>query len=300
MTLGFVIVLGAVQWYQILKKTFIVQREKRQNLNIGRTALQFLMSDLSTSGYRGCRTFDDNFPIRRLFASFSGSARFFKIDRKVFGFNATPGNCQGRVPEKICKRIKENSDVLVIYNIPKAIYFLKQDMKKNDEVLYTKGNHQIRKGSIALISDCFQGELFIAEEVENQKIFHRKTIQTNLTDSFNKLYKKGSEITELQTVAYYLGTPFRFEKDLGVYALYRDDLFHEAEEILDNIVGFQVEFGILIPPDTFQYKTASLINDDQWKLVRTVRLRIETKSSLKTKPAKELQNDGVWGYEFSI
>jgi len=307
MALGMIVILGAIHWHQILKKTLMIQKEKRRDLHAGRTVFQFFMNDLENSGYRGCRTLDDNFPVHRLFVNFASPMCFFRMDRKVFGFHATSGNCLNKMPKKVCKRVKENSDVLVIYNIPQAIHFLKRNMKRTNEVLYVEGEHHIRRGSVVLISDCLQGELFIAEETEAGSIFHRKTIQTNFTDSFSKLYQKGAEITELQTVAYYLGVTVR-EGRLGTYSLYRDDLLHEAEEILDKIVDFQVRFGVLVSPDVFQYKDVSEIRDDQWSMIKTVYVRVKVANPLerdkKLQDSKgstsNVQDNKAWVYEFSI
>jgi hypothetical protein len=311
MSLSFVLILGTVQWYQILKKMVILQREKRQDLSVGRLAFQFFMRDLKNSGYRGCRTFDHNFPVRRFFVQLASPARFLKIDRKVFGFNATPGNCYGKMPEEICKKIKQDSTVLMIYSVPQTIYGLTQDMRSSDEALYIRGGHDIHRGSIVLISDCQQGDLFIAEEVDVERIFHRKTVQANLTERFSKCYKKGTEITEVKMLAYYLGTPARLGKSSGGYSLYRDDLFHRAEEVLENIVDFQVEFGVLEPSGVFQYKSVTSIKADQWQDVQTVRLKVQAKSVLEKDPKQDPQkshanfvNAGYqnkeWEYEISL
>lgn len=299
MSLGFVLILGTIQWHQVLKRTFISQKMQRRFLSAGQSTFQLFMNDLKNSGYRGCRTLDASFPVRSIFVNTISPARYFRVNRKVFGFEVLPGNCYGKIPNKTCKKIKESSTVLIIYSVPQTIYSLTQDMSSPDEPLTIKENHKIRKGSMVLISDCLQGELFISDAVSLEKVFHRKTVQTNRSSYLNKTYPKGTEVVELKTLVYYLGKPARFPGNADIYSLYRDDLFHESEEVLEGIEDFQVKFGVLEDSGVIQYKESAMLQNNHWEKVQKIHIKIKMKQPLEAMNASEYKN-GEWEYEFSI
>jgi hypothetical protein len=279
LVIGVALVTGVSQWHQVLKKTVKLERKKRQHLEIGRSILEFLKNDLRSCGYRGCRTMDDNFPITRGFVDFISPYHFFRSDRAVFGLNTKVTTCHGHLPVSICERLKTQSEVLIIYNVPVVYAKLKEDMKQSQDALYLRGSKTIQKGSVVLISDGFQGDLFIANLVKGNKIDHQKTVQTNISDSLSKKYKQNAEIVELQTVAYYLGMSKTNQQDKLQYSLYRDDLFKKAVVIAEDVVDFQAEYGIFNPKEGMLYQKANAIEAELWSQVCAVRLKLKTKEN---------------------
>ncbi|HQZ87827.1 MAG TPA: PilW family protein [Gammaproteobacteria bacterium] len=303
MTLGLVILVAAMQWYHVSKISHFAEKNKKEILDIGRTLFQFIRHDLQSSGYRGCRTQDSNFPIRRNFEKNGIPYKFLKTDRAVFGFEAAAGVCQQHIPQKICDSLRENSDVLVIYNIPQKVNFLKHSMVKSDDALFIQAGGRIQKNAMVLISDVQQGDFFIANDVENEKIFHQ--LGANSTFLLSKSYKQDAEVTELQTIAYYLGIPDRSSALRGTYSLFRSDIRQKSEEIVEGIVDFSVEYGFFESSDTslegtsekFQYYAAAEVKPEQWALVRMVRLKIETKGETYHGIS---QKNHCWEYAFAI
>lgn len=297
------ILLGAIHWYQVSKISQLAEKHKKQNLDIGRTLFQFIRHDLQSSGYRGCRTQDQSFPIRRNFEKNGIPYKFLKTDRAVFGFKADVGVCQQHIPQKFCDNIRKKTDVLIIYNIAQKINFLKQTMVNPEDVLFIQAGGRIQKNAMVLVSDVQQGDFFIANDVENEKIFHQ--VGANSTAVLSKPYKQGTEITELQTIAYYLGIPERSSAFRGTYSLFRSDIRQKAEEIVEGVVNFSVEYGLFESNDPsragacekFQYYTAAEIGPEQWALVRMVRLKIETKGEAYY---GILQKNSRWEYAFAV
>ncbi|HEV2524352.1 MAG TPA: PilW family protein [Gammaproteobacteria bacterium] len=272
-------------------------------MDIGRTLFQFIRHDLQSSGYRGCRTQDHNFPIRRNFEKNGIPYKFLKTDRAVFGFEATTGVCQQHIPRKFCDSLRKNSDVLVIYNIPQKVNFLKHSMVNPDDAIFIQAGGRIQKNAMVLISDVQQGDFFIANDVENEKIFHQ--LGANSTLLLSKCYQQDAEVTELQTIAYYLGSHHRSSALRGTYSLFRSDIRQKAEEIVEGIVDFSVEYGFFESsdasfdgaPEKFQYYAAAEVKPEQWALVRMVRLKIETKGETYHGIP---QKNHRWEYAFAI
>lgn len=299
MTLGVIILAAAMQWYLVLKISNFSEKNKKETLDIGRTIFQFMRHDLQSSGYRGCRTRDLNFPIRRNFETKGIPYQYLKDDRAVFGFQAATGECPHHIPQNLCAHLKENADVLVIYNIPQKINSLKVPMTKPDDEIIIQNEKTIQPGSMVLISDAQQGDFFIANDVKDEKIFHQ--LSDNSTLTLSKCYKLDAEVTELQTLAYYLGVPDRPTARSDTYSLFRSDIRQKAEEIVEGVVNFSVEYGFLNLSDAsrkgFQYYVASQIKEEQWALVRMVRLKVETKGELDHGVPQKNQQ---WEYVFAI
>ncbi len=289
MALGVILVSGATRWYQVLNAVSVKQKISRENRDIGRTLLQFIMADIQASGYRGCRTLDDNFPMNRTFAQ-SGPFKYFSSDRSVFGFQVVPGICHAYLPQTACARIVNHTAVLIVYNIPRKMTTLKCDMNKRNAALLTEGISHISVGSVVLISDWMDGDFFVANDVQAESIFHQKTPLANLSNDLSKKYKKGADITELQTIAYYLGMPLRENTQTATYSLYRDDLFQGAEEILTGIVSFSVEYAIMQNDKKIVYKSALRMKEDQWAQVQGVRIQVTTKTNHVWEYYAEIRN----------
>ncbi len=284
MALSTLVVSGAIYWYQFTKEHYIVEGEHHSEKEVQRTLFQFLIQDLHVSGYRGCRSRDEFFPITRGVVEKRSEINIFPQDRRlVFGFLVTAENCFGKMPETVCNRVIKNTDLLIIYDIPKRTAELAKNMSDPSDTLQTKQDSHFAKGSLVLISDCLQGDLFVANEVGGDLIFHQVTAKDskNKSNALSKCYLRGSEVTELQRVAYYLGEPKRFiarnanHPKKPIYALYRDDLLHSAEELVTGINEFKVEFGFFSKslPETL-YKPAGQIED--CLAINSVRIKIKT------------------------
>ncbi len=283
MSLAITIFAFAMQWYQVFKISNFAEKNKKTIFDIRNTVFQFVRQDIQSSGYRGCRTQDQHFPLRRNFENVGIPYQFLKTDRAVFGFKAITGVCQQHIPQKFCSLIPKSSDVLVVYQVPQKIYLLKQSMiNPEDPVLLEEGG-RIQKNAMVLISDIERGDYFIANDVHNEKIFHQ--LGQNSSALLSKCYQKGTEVTALQTVAYYLAIPDRPQAQSGSYSLFRSDITQKAEEIVEGVVGFSVEYGFFEPSDmlldggsaALQYYPAEQIKPEQWVRVCMVRLKIAMK-----------------------
>lgn len=290
--LSSLIIAGAVLWYQIAKKTVIIAGQKESNLSHARFFVQYLRQDLKSSGYLGCRSKDDSYPINPLFMDYLAPYKYWRSTHHVYGFNTRIGNCLGRMLDSVCENVKENSELLIIYNIARNFRRLKQAMKDPADPILTEGPHSIRKDSMVLIADCLQGDIFIANEVDSTRIFHEKNSKNNTQSQLSKVYFTDAEVAELQTVVYYLGKPEREKRTAGCYSLYRKDLLHKAVEIIDNIKNLDIQYGFCKPMGTgvtvLQYKDSQSMQEDEWAFIRFLRIKII------------FINNEEWNYEFAV
>ena len=119
-------------------------------------------------------------------------------------------------------------------------------------------------------------------------IYHEKSPFKNTRDDFSKAYTEEARVVELQTVAYYLGLASRQNSKTPIYALYRDDLFHGAVEVLEGIADFQVEYFLKTKEFAGEYRKADAIPLQEWSNILGIRIKVKT---------SENKN---WEYEFAI
>jgi len=286
MLLGSLVVAGVTQWYVVAKKFFLLQAKHFDSLEMGRVSFHYLQRDLQSAGYRGCRTNDETFPVNHIYSPLNRKFQFFNFNQAVFGFIASPGACYGKMPDISCKRIKKNTPVLIIYNVPQKINRLVNDLKFAEDAISLPHNHGIHENSLVLINDCHHGDLFIANRVETTKIYHNKIINVNESDALSRGYvNKNAVVVELQTIAYYLGVPERYEKEhhknLDIAqvnaALFRDDLLQQAQEIVSDVSDLMFEFGIKTSrddKDKMSYRTLTQMREHDWPCVQLVRVTI--------------------------
>jgi len=288
-----VLMMGTLHGYQIAKTKLCLNKETAAFLDIGRTAFLYWTRDIQASGYRGCRTRDITFPIAALYSEYNRAYSYFRFDQPLFGFSATLANCYGKMPASACGRVREGTDVLIVYNVPQKMNRLARRLERPEELLETREPHHIQKDSLVLVSDCQQGDLFIANDVDSTQIRHDRILGTNKTNRLSKAYDQDAEVVELQTVAYYIGTPERFLEHNRMdmrpqFALFRDDFLHSAQEIISEVADLQVEYGLRGGTDSKRlYKKTNEMRAQDWPFVVSLRLTLIA------------HNKRLWKYEIS-
>ena len=280
-TLSLLIVAGVFSWHQVVKTILIKFKDKRAHLTVGSTALQLIMNDLKYSGYRGCRSLDENYPVRLHMVSHVIPYQFYALQSAVMGFVANSA-CKKQLPEATCDRLKPGTHVLVIYNIPRTVTSLKRSLENpSDDIFVAAAESMQKHHSLILVNDCYTADIFVAEDVDKGegKIFRKISPQSNASRELSKAYQAGSEVVELSLVAYYVGHE---------NTLFRDDLSHEAQKVLQGVRALEMEYALPIGGEGIHYRHSQALTASDWPLVVGVRLKLTT------------TDEKVWEYEFSI
>jgi hypothetical protein len=288
LALSLVVLAGLFHWHYLLKIILIDSKDKREGLNTGRTVLQFMMNDLKYSGYLGCRSRDDNYPVRSHVASYESPYKFHRVNTAVVGFVATPAHCARRLPESACQRMKEGSDVLVIYNIPRHLTFLKYPLLNLEDDFIVDNAKSIRPLSLVLINDCYAADIFTVIKVNEGKISREKSPRLNESNLLSRAYAVGAEVVAVDSVAYYVGKTTRQKENQVVLSLFRDDLFQEAEEIIEGVTTLKMEYVLTGDDGHIHYQSSANIVEKDWPSVVGVRVTVITDKEVR------------WIYEFSI
>ena len=166
---------------------------------------------------------------------------------------ATVNNCKDFVTAKILNKIiehkiKPNTNILLVYDIPEQITLLKNPMIGNDSHLQvTSIGNTWNIGDQMIIADHRNIQRFIISDFYQNNIIHDKPYNT--TTNFIKKFQPGAEIFRAKHIAFYIA------KNNGLksnpYSLYMDDFSsgintyyttsYRAEAILDHIENLWVQ-----------------------------------------------------------
>lgn len=297
------VINGSFQWFTWVKREWVETRKHKRNQEFKKIFFQFIQQDVQSGGYRGWRSSDVGLPLYKNYSDYTEAYRYFRFDQTIFGFTATPGHCYGKMPKTACERMKDNAHVLVIYNVPKGFAKLKYNLPDLNAPLITETATDIQEKSLVLISDLDQGDLFIATHIAGNTLQHKKILGMNSQSELSKCYALGTEVVELQTVAYYLGTPERLKQDIhsvgglksavGLkknrsttnfgrnqmrktekvkhYSLFRDDFLHPAQELISEIQELNFLYGV---EETSEIRYLNAIEIRNWSEVKSVRIQV--------------------------
>lgn len=271
--LSSLVILTTLQGYVFFKKEWQQLQHRLEEQSTHHAMVQFLKHDVQVAGYKGVSTRYPAFPFYMVYSPYAKDHQYFQTDKALFGFINSFGNCFGKMPLTACERAKLKGAVLILYQVPQHFHQLKENMKAETDPLILETEAEIQKKSMVLISDAKQADLFIASDVVGNKVFHQKLVGVNQTAALSKCYSNNAEVVELQTLAYYLGSPSRSKTgEPESYSLYRDDFLHPAVELITHIEDFSVDYIVMdpklgakaYPPDKITH----------WADVRGIRLEV--------------------------
>jgi len=279
-----VLMIG-MQAYFTLKKQTVKQEEAYQDLSVSRAIAQHLGQDIRFCGYIGPRTLDASYPVRSTLYKSIMPYSIFSAEKAIFGFRSDLNVCLRYLPLSTCKRMKVGSDVILLHNIPKHCVGIAEFSQKRPHRLQTQTPTSIQEGSVCLVANAYGADVFVATLVDQNYIVHDKQVRRNGSGVLSQRYGQEAFVCELQTVAYYLGVPDRFD---GQYALYRDHVFQPAQELADGLQSIHAQYGVFVQSNQIEFREASHMTEKDWPWVQTVRLQFKT------------QKGETYHYEFSI
>ena len=158
---------------------------------------------------------------------------------------ANYNDCKDFVTPKILKKIieqkiKPNTNLLLVYDIPEPINILTENMNNPGGSL--KFNHidkTINIGDHMIIADHNHIQRFLVSNIDQNHILHEPPYNT-MTD-FIKNFEQGSEIFKIKNMAFYIGKNHSYKNTN--WSLYMEDFSvkSRAESILDDIEDLSIQ-----------------------------------------------------------
>jgi type IV pilus assembly protein PilW len=276
LTVGLVLVGGAIQIFTANKQTYNVQEALSRLQENARFAIELISQDVRMAGYAGCG--GSNVPIANsvsLVVAAAGGGEWMNDSSAITGFNGGgPSETANAFPS-------EYSGAAITYGDPvpdpDSILMRRSDSDnpfqvishdKDTQDITLARPHDIKQGEIVMITDpnCTQAGIFQATAVGSTTINHNATASTstpgNCTNTIYpspnggaltcpaspaaKAYPNESTLMRFFAHAYYIGT----STSGGVPSLFREVLTHEAgnakteaEELVQGVENMQILYG---------------------------------------------------------
>ena len=239
MLLSNLVVIMAVQGYLFIQQSILKLEARfaiKQKIDI---ADFYLRQDIQSAGYRGYSSCDNNLLDLNHIKNWPNTLAAEPI---VFTRAITPDVHIRDLPEKIAHKIlqqklKYNSSILFIKDVPKAIYKLATPMLDPCAALQVHNATELNDGAWAAIADVNVIERFVVSKIIAGKYIYHQLPENN-TQCLQNTYTDAAEIIALQWVAYYLA---KESINDTTYTLYRDDLNNNAEGLIDGVEDFYVQ-----------------------------------------------------------
>lgn len=239
-----IIILVLFQIYFLVKKQLQKTEQQTTILYHQHVADFFLRNNIRQSGYKG-------FVSSMLFPQYSSVSILDGSNviprSSVAVCKANSANCKHFVTNKILRKIndrkiKANTDILLVYDIAEQVTFLAADMLDYSSPLKVEsiGDFFV-VGEQMIVADLQCIQRFVLSNIVGSQLVHDKPYNT--TNNFIKKFKLGSQVFRTKHLAFYIAKNDRYKQEM--YSLYMDDLSlnskHHAEAILDNVENLSVQ-----------------------------------------------------------
>ncbi len=233
------VIVMAIQGYLFIQRTILKLEEQFTIMQKIDVASFYLRQDIQAAGYRGARSCDNTLLD---LSHIKNKQSFFSTAQTIFTKTIIPMVYIRELPPKIEKKLmqqklKYNTDVLFIKDIPKAVSILDATIQDPCAALQLHNSLEIKEGDLVAIADAKSIERFVASRVIADKYIYHQLPENN-SSCLYKTYNKGTEVIAFQYVAYYLA---KTHLNDTTYTLYRDDLTNKAEGIIDGVEDFYIK-----------------------------------------------------------
>lgn len=259
--LGGILLGGVLQILASNKQTFRVQTGLARLQENGRYAKFILSNDIRMAGFQGCPKLVNVTPTN-LIANPPGNANISN-NIAITGLTGTGGTLSPAAPSWLSSNlasgtsIAPDTDVIIIRKASAIGANLATNMANPTSDITITNRITVSPGDLFLIGDCETVDLFKASSGTSGTTITHKT-GDDTSDSLSKAYQTDARVYRLQTFAYYIKDTGR-DNQLGqpIYALYRQDINGNEEELFDGVENMKVTYGV----DTNSDGTADTYQD---------------------------------------
>lgn len=274
MLIGIFLLGGLMQMFISSKQTYKLQDTVSRLQENGRFAMDFLVRDIRGTGSWGC--FSNSVNITSLLnpgGIFDGFATGIQGENNHVSTGS--GDLVLAGTDVISLRstsalVDANGDDVIVKDIPSTT---SADLKVSK-------NSTIKDGDILFLSDCSDGNLFQAINVNTAGNFDNLVHNTggtakpgNASKEFTKIYGNDARIYIAKFIRYEIRTG-----ESGQPALFKTENEGTAQEFIEGVENMQIEYGEDIDGDGTpnRYQTADKV--ENWSQVVSVKLSLLVRS----------------------
>lgn len=284
MTLGIVLMTGVVQMFLTSRVTYGTQQAISQVQESGRMAMDFLAEDVRMAGYFGCTSRNPN-----VSSGLEASSDYLYDFTQVVSAYPSTASLTG------VNNVSEDTDILVIRRASSGSVHLvdshNSGSNANLRINQEPENDCLLEGqlcddSIAIISDCSQGRIFRAVNVQAssgggaQGMVVHSAGGSSPSNSDPQLggqsFGEGSEVMALNSIVYFVAPSAFPSAGLEVRSLWRKVGERDAVEMIEGVERLRAQFGVDTNGDAEldTYKWREEMSSADWQDVMAVRIHL--------------------------
>jgi type IV pilus assembly protein PilW len=272
-TLGLILMAGVVQMFVSSKSVFTTQQSMSRIQETGRLAIEFLSRDIRMAGFYGCfraekELQNDTLVIDSLYGNFSEAIRGYASKTNLTETEReylTGAEIQADTNVLVLRSASPTPRIINAANTDETLQVFSTQAKINGCV------DGLCEGDAAVVSDCFRARVFEVEKLTpvstNLTVEHPDNwdIASDLTANYSS-----GEVLPMNTTSYFIATGVG-----GAPSLWQKLNQKDAVEVLEGVENITYKFST---EDNATYREASLIGDDDWSLVNSVRIFVVARS----------------------
>jgi len=278
MLFGIFLLGGLMQMFVSSKQTYKLQDTVSRLQENGRFAMDFLVRDIRGTGSWGC--FSNSVNITSLL---NPGGIFDGYETGIQGENnhvSTGGDDKVLAGTDVISLrststlVDANGDDVIVKKIPSS----------TAAVLQVSENSTIKDGDILFVSDCSDGNLFQATNVNTAGGFDNLVHNTggtekpgNVSKEFTKIYNNDARIYTAKFIRYEIRTG-----EGGQPALFKTENEGTAQEFIEGVENMQIEYGVLKKGNPFdyveKYQTADQVTVTDWSKIGSVKITLLVRS----------------------
>jgi len=289
MALSLILMTGVISIFISAKQGYSNQDATAQVQENARFALDIMTREIRMAGYGGC---SDAISVANTLEGYTGVATNFSFG--VEGYEGDDDN--DTFPDDFRDDSEPNTDAIVIHTVDSSDEATVESHNPSAATIHFAEDHSMQKGDVLIVvdSNCSNMGIFINSNPPNEDNDHDHLVHNiggsapkNCTKSLKGnfdcaddstalavAYSEGSSVLKVDSFAFFLGPS---ALDASVTSLYRNDIDGESEELVEGVSDLEIFYGVASGAN-IQYEKANGVEDDEWEMVKTVRLILTTSS----------------------
>ncbi len=252
LVLSLIIVFGIYEVYQSIENTYRYLQALVYLQENGQMASYLLRSELSMTGYVGCRKIEDV---------------FLRDNTKLIAIQAYDAHSVASLSHAVAKQIVPTTDAVLVRYLSSHHATLLNAITTPTTQIHISDAPTLKDKQSLIIADCHHADRITLVGSNN---YNGQWLQI---DPAITQYDEGSYVGELISSLFYIGNTGRVNSAGDpISALYVHHMQDRDEELIENVDRMQVQYGVNSNAGELQFYSEHAISD--WEKVQAIYIHL--------------------------
>ncbi len=241
-TLGIILMAAVLQLFVGNKQSYRTQDAQTRMQENARFAKHVLDRDIRMAGFQGCSNSTDYLPTILVNPATTAP---FSNDEVVMGYESVGNTWTPSLPTSLAGRVAPGTDVVVVRKASGERAHLTADMASPAAALQVDNRINIVNNDILFVTDCENADIFRVTGASGSPFLVSHSNSGNSSNSLSKAYSSDAQVNRYESFAYYIGDTGRVnDQGNAIFALFRQDINGNNDEIADGIENMKITYGV--------------------------------------------------------